>query len=639
MEQNVAQQDEIPMTVRTKAELIDQLEAIFVDNASHAISPQDVRSALIDVVDSAVLDFVAVATSGQASDVEYTVSGTGAIARTVSQRLGEVVSVKDFGATGSRGTDAGAAISAALAAGASFVYIPAGDYDLDTAVVAQTDAIVSASPLANFYQRDFYAVMNPVDEHVGRFTWHGGRFFYDHAVPHKFHACMALRTNNYCDLRFTATDYTDQIVAIIRPLERVNLQNSVWNRYDITTTNACRIGVWLQGLEASYTEHVGDGTTLNLATDFDVTWPSDLLIAVWEQSTGLLRRWELGTDYTISIGANGVSGPASVNPNVAVPSGDIVMMWPSHSTTPECPVSNDRYHLNIRDASDAGMYIVRYADALNISGIIRINTDGAAHIIANPVGQRNAEAGDYVHLSGLVAAQSSGVTDASTVHVLRLGPGCRKITGTILTDRAYDDGIVKSTDTRRVALTGTVTVTNGSPTMIGVGTKFDEELTTIGSVADRVWIPGSTPAQDREYAVSAVVSATEVTLASNAVISRSGVVGEKRNENDVVSYRLFADGDGLHGNDNVAVLQRKCGDYGRWTVTIPAGSTNVFAVWPHRFNKAPAQGDIVPHALGDLGGTNCWVSVPITRGVQVNIGSTLASDIDIVLTYRGSDAA
>lgn len=52
---------------------------------------------------------------------------TGAIARTVHQKLQESVSVKDFGATGDGTTDDTVAIQAALASGAS-VYLPTGNY-------------------------------------------------------------------------------------------------------------------------------------------------------------------------------------------------------------------------------------------------------------------------------------------------------------------------------------------------------------------------------------------------------------------------------------------------------------------------------------------------------------------------------
>jgi hypothetical protein len=70
------------------------------------------------------LDF---AGSGGSSLVGFLQSGTDAVARTLSNKLTELVSVKDFGAKGDGSTDDTAAFTAAFAA-ASKVYAPAGTY-------------------------------------------------------------------------------------------------------------------------------------------------------------------------------------------------------------------------------------------------------------------------------------------------------------------------------------------------------------------------------------------------------------------------------------------------------------------------------------------------------------------------------
>jgi len=63
------------------------------------------------------------------STVAYTPSGTGAVTTTVRAKLQEVVSVKDFGATGNGTTDDTAAIQAAINASTS-VYFPIGTYSV-----------------------------------------------------------------------------------------------------------------------------------------------------------------------------------------------------------------------------------------------------------------------------------------------------------------------------------------------------------------------------------------------------------------------------------------------------------------------------------------------------------------------------
>jgi hypothetical protein len=70
-----------------------------------------------------------------ASAVTYNQSGTGAVTRTVENKLRETVSVKDFGAVGDGTTDDAAAIQAAIDAvttNGGTVYFPAGTYNVVT---------------------------------------------------------------------------------------------------------------------------------------------------------------------------------------------------------------------------------------------------------------------------------------------------------------------------------------------------------------------------------------------------------------------------------------------------------------------------------------------------------------------------
>jgi hypothetical protein len=69
------------------------------------------------------------ATVGNDARFSFLATGTGATSRTLQNKLRDVVSVKDFGATGDGSTDDTVAIQAALTAGAGkSVYFPAGTY-------------------------------------------------------------------------------------------------------------------------------------------------------------------------------------------------------------------------------------------------------------------------------------------------------------------------------------------------------------------------------------------------------------------------------------------------------------------------------------------------------------------------------
>lgn len=73
-----------------------------------------------------------------ATSVRYTQSGTGAVERYANAKMGEIVSVKDFGATGDGVTDDTAAIQAALDYAAlvfATVLLPRGDYRTSDALV------------------------------------------------------------------------------------------------------------------------------------------------------------------------------------------------------------------------------------------------------------------------------------------------------------------------------------------------------------------------------------------------------------------------------------------------------------------------------------------------------------------------
>jgi hypothetical protein len=77
------------------------------------------------------------AVATDATDVNYNQGGTGAVSRTVANRLQDYVSVKDFGAKGDGVTDDTAAIQAAINGDIRNIHVPAGNYKITSSLTLQ----------------------------------------------------------------------------------------------------------------------------------------------------------------------------------------------------------------------------------------------------------------------------------------------------------------------------------------------------------------------------------------------------------------------------------------------------------------------------------------------------------------------
>ncbi len=138
---------ELRVTARSVLDAIDDKVAT-KDQASEiaftpvgGISSTNVQAALAEV-DSEKVAFTQLAANSGAALVGYLPAGTGAVTRTVQDKMREWVSVKDFGAVGDGVTDDTAAINAAsLAAIGKALYFPSGVYLVSDAINIQSNTL------------------------------------------------------------------------------------------------------------------------------------------------------------------------------------------------------------------------------------------------------------------------------------------------------------------------------------------------------------------------------------------------------------------------------------------------------------------------------------------------------------------
>lgn len=113
------------------------IDGVYQNKASFSVSGTTVTFTEAPPLNSSIefmIGYSIASTTGDASGVDFTQSGSGAVTTTVYQKLTEFVSVKDFGAAGDGVTDDTAAIQAALDASDS-VFVPEGNYVISTIYV------------------------------------------------------------------------------------------------------------------------------------------------------------------------------------------------------------------------------------------------------------------------------------------------------------------------------------------------------------------------------------------------------------------------------------------------------------------------------------------------------------------------
>lgn len=557
--------------------------------------------------------------------------------------LESVVTPLMLGLPRGRGTDAAPYISAAIKVAhlkvCDEVLVPAGDYDCDTAIVPMSSVRVTVAPTATLYQRAAVLIDTPATKAITEFVWSGGVCHYDHATPSKLHRALDLKAHNYCEIKAEFTHYDDQIIHFIKPdfEPDPDPENVVANRYDLTV-DYCRIGIWYQGFENSYSEFSGNGTQQDFVTTFPIRQPGDLLVTVLTEARGSLQRLEYGTDYTITSGGTGALAAATVHLNSAPAATTTVMMWPSQASGPKCPVSGNTVQLWLNDVNECGIYAVRYVDSEQVYGHIRVHADNAVDVNLNPVSLRNAETDFFMFHGVVMGANPRGVTDQSSVHVMRLGPGSNRLQGTLLFDRMYDPatgGPVVVIDTERVTLSGTVTATNNSATVVGTGTHFSTDFQTI-STADRLYFADST--MTKEFAVASITDDTHLQLATafNGA-TLTNVAAVRTNPANNVAYDFAIPQGGQGGTSQMGRARRKSGTYCRGTVTLPRMTTVVTAAYPHALNRAPDLSEIRVTPLSDLRGGSFFVKNAGATGFMVAIDTALTTEATFAFAVEFED--
>lgn len=430
---------------------------------------------------------------------------------------------------------------------------------------------------------------------------------------------------------------------IIERIPKTATINTIDNVYRNWVNEASRHVAISIGQDGWAYTHDGNATTTVLNTG--MVWPETFnssVIVMKENSQRNFTELTLGTDYTV---AYDVSSVLIVTLTAAALNFERIHIWPSQPRVDAAtgkqrrPISNNRWEdIKSKYMFGHGFMDLRWVDYEiyhNCRVTLTVNSARAFYTNVGYV-DRTGEAGDFnQYISCLVTyIEDTGlVTNPGSLWGWYFGPGSLQMYGAgaaadLVWIHSGVNRILQKVDASRIALAGTVAVTNGSPTVTGTGTVFRDKLTLIGGSVDTVEIAGSL------YGIASIDSNTQITLSTNySGSTASGLTMQRANSKNGASGLFdFASigGSSIPASGNV---RRGVGrvEWGSSTsfstiVTIPATQTIVTV--PHKLWRAPNRnGDMVsitPFANLDTGGTS--------RTAYTTLGAITNSSIGVYLS-------